>query len=270
MNRIASNLLLTLALTVAAAPALAQGDPQVINIPLTRPGDPITLDIGILSARIEVIGEDRDDAEIQIAVAGSERRIVTPSGTKTLSGGSFSFEVDERDNEISVDTDWRADKAHVVARIPKRADLELSTTNDGEIIVSNITGKLELSNTNGPITASGITGSVLANSVNDTIDVGFISIADDEATALETINGNLIVRMPANTAAELHLDSAAGEITSDFEVDVKPSKPTIERDEGRGGVEVRIQSVIVADINGGGPVIRLKSLQGDISIRKTQ
>ena len=29
-----------------------------------------------------------------------------------------------------------------------------------------------------------------------------------------------------------------------------------------------VEKVIVADINGGGPVVRMKSLQGDINIRK--
>ena len=45
----------------------------------------------------------------------------------------------------------------------------LHTVNDGEIIVSNLIGNLELYNTNGPITARNISGSVIAESVNDTI-----------------------------------------------------------------------------------------------------
>ena len=51
---------LALLLIAFAAPAIAQ-QPQVINVPLSRPGDPIYLEIGIQSARIEVIGEDRED-----------------------------------------------------------------------------------------------------------------------------------------------------------------------------------------------------------------
>lgn len=253
----------------AAIPSLAQDAPQVINIPLSRPGEPLTLDISILSARIEVIGEDREDAQFEVSVQESSRKIVTPSGTKDLKAAAFSLEVDEEDNHISVDTDWRAERIGLVARIPRRADLEISTTNDGEILVSNISGTLQLENTNGPITARNISGSVIAESVNDHIDVSLTSISEDSAMSFETINGDLTLGLPAQAGVQLHIDSAGGEIVSDFEVDVQPSKPVVERRTDRGGMEVRMESVIIANINGGGPVIKLKTLHGDIQVRKS-
>jgi hypothetical protein len=253
-----------------AVPARAQDAAQVINIPLSRPGEPTTLEISIMSARIEVIGEDRDDAQFEVTVEQSSRKIVTPSGTKDLKAAAYSLEVDEDDNHISVDTDWRTDKVIIVARIPRRADLELSTTNNGEIIVRNITGTLQLENTNGPITARNISGSVIAESVNEHIDVSFANIDKESAMSFETINGDLTLGLPDQAGVQLHIDSAGGEILSDFEVDVQPSKPVVERRNDRGGVEVRVESVIIGNINGGGPVIKLKTLHGDIEVRKSQ
>jgi DUF4097 and DUF4098 domain-containing protein YvlB len=253
---------------IGAANAAGQDNAQMINIPLSNPGEPLTLEIDILSARIEVIGEDREDVEFAVSVEEGSRSIITPSGSKPLTNGAYSLEVDEEDNRITVDTDWRANKVNIVARIPRRADLELETTNDGEIIVSNIAGNLQLENTNGPITATGIAGSVIAETVNADINVSFVSIDASEAMALSSINGALNLGIPAAAGVQLHIDSAQGEIISDFEVEVQPSKPVIERNTDRGGVEVRIESVIVADINGGGTVIRLKTLNGDIQIRK--
>jgi hypothetical protein len=49
---------------------------------------------------------------------------------------------------------------------------------------------------------------------------------------------------------------------------VKPSKTVVDRKEGREGVSVRLESIIVATVNGGGPVIRMKTLNGDIKITK--
>ena len=256
-------------LALAASGAAAQTAPERITIPLSRPGEPIALEIGILSARIEVVGENRDDAEFEVSVAEGQRQIITPSGPKPLTGGGYSFEIDENDNRISVDTDWRSNRVVLVARIPMQADLELSTVNDGEIIVSNIRGRLQLENTNGPITATGIAGSVIAESVNEDIRIDFTEIASDEAISLGSINGNLTVALPDGSGAELHIDTAQGEIQSAFEVDVRPSAPIVERNESRGGVEVRVESVIIADVNGGGPVIRLKTLNGNISVEKS-
>ncbi len=258
---------LAVTLLSLVAPAMAQ-QPQVINVPLSRPGDPIFLEIGIQSARIEVIGEDRDDAIFEVTVADGSRKIVTPSGTQSLKGGGYALEVEEDDNEITLDMDWRVNKVTVIARIPRRADVELQTINDGEIIVSNLIGDLELYNTNGPITGRNISGSVIAESVNDKIDIGFISMDPDKASSMETINGDIVLGLANNIGVTTHLDTSKGEIFSDFEVEVQPMEHVVEREDDDDRTSIRIESVIVAKINGGGPVVRLKSLHGDINIRK--
>ncbi len=267
-----SNLLkasLALLLTGSASIALAQSEPQVINVPLSRPGETVSVEISIISAYIEVVGEDRDDASFEVSVAEGTRKIITPSGTKSLTTSAYSIEVEENDNHIEVDTDWRANKVKVLARVPRNANLELSTVNNGEIVVSNITGKLVLENVNGPITATGINGSVIAESVNENILVSFDSITADQAMSLSSVNGDLNIGLPGKTAVELHIDSAEGEIVSDFEVDVQPSKPMMTREKSGKGVEVKVESVIVANINGGGTVIKLKTLNGNINITQS-
>ena len=269
MKALTTSALLAAALLTSATPAVAQ-QPQVINVPLSRPGEPIFLEIGIQSARIEVIGEDRKDAMFEVTVEDSGRKIITPSGAKILKGGGYALEVEEDDNEISLDMDWRNNKVKVLARVPRRANVELQTVNDGEIIVNNLIGSLELYNTNGPITATNISGSVIAESVNDDINISFASLDANNASSMESINGDIFLGLPANAGARTFLDSAGGEIYSEFEVEVEPSQQVVERDEDNSGVSIRIESVIIANINGGGPVIRMKTLQGDISIRKNK
>jgi len=256
-----------LILMALAAPVFAQQS-QVIDVPLSRPGEPIYLEIGIQSAHIEVIGEDREDASFEVTVADGNRKIVTPSGTQSLKGGGYSLEVEEDDNEISFDMDWRVNKVKVIARIPRHADVELQTINDGEIIVSNLIGNLELYNTNGPITATNISGSVIAESVNDDIQISFASLDLDNATSMESINGSLVLGLQDGESVTVQLDTSRGEIYSDFEVEVLPNKPVVEREDDEDGVSIFIESVIVANINGGGPTIRMKTLHGDLNIRK--
>ena len=85
----------------------------------------------------------------------------------------------------------------------------------------------------------------------------------------ESLNGDLRLAIPENSGVRVHLDTGSGEIYSDFEVEVRPSEPTVVRDEDGDGIEVRVESVIIADINGGGPVMRLKTLHGNIEIVKS-
>jgi hypothetical protein len=254
--------------TAAAAPAQVQ--PETITIPLSRPGDPISMSIDILSAHIEVIGEERKDVALTVTLASGGRKIVTPSGPKMLAGGGSGLEISERDNRVSIESEAPpTNRIGIVARVPRRAALNLSTVNDGEIIVRDIVGDLELENINGPITAANISGSVIAESVNKPIAVGLAGVAAGGATSLSSLNGDITLTLPASAKAELHLDTSRGEIVSDFELDVKPSKPRIERNESRGGVSVRMEDVIVATVNGGGPVIRVKTLNGTIKIAKS-
>jgi DUF4097 and DUF4098 domain-containing protein YvlB len=248
-----------------AAPAQMQ--PETINIPLSRPGEPMSLSIDALSARIEVIGEERKDVELKVTLSAGRRKIVTPSGAKMLAGGG-GLEISERDNRVNVESELPTGTITVVARVPRRAKLDLSTVNESEIVVRDIVGDLQLENVNGPITATNITGSVIAESVNSPITVGLAGVAAGAATSLSSLNGDITLTLPAATRAELHLDTSQGEITSDFELEIKPSKPLIERKEGRGGVSVRMEDVIVATVNGGGPVIRVKTLNGGIKIAK--
>lgn len=255
--------------SATAAPAApAQVQPETITIPLSRPGEPMSMSIDILSAHMEVIGEERKDVAITVTLSSGRRKIITPSGPKMLAGGGSGLEISERDNRVSIESDAPPSPITIVARVPRRTQLNLSTTNDGAITVRDIVGDLELENINGPITATNITGSVIAESVNNPIVVGLAGVTAGGATSLSSLNGDVTLTLPASAKAELHLDTSRGEIVSDFELDVKPSKPRIERNESRGGVSVRMEDVIVATVNGGGPVIRVKTLNGTIKIAK--
>ena len=261
-----------LMLSFAAVSGFAQDQAQAIKVPLSRPGEPMSLRIDLPSARIEVIGEERKDAEFSVGRTGGGRKIVTPSGAKTLPGGTFQLDVDENDNTISVDSDWDSGRLEIVAKVPRRANLDLSTANNSEIIVRDIVGTLQLENANGPISATNINGSLIAESVNSSITAQFAGIDASGAVSLTSLNGDITLTLPAKVGAELRIDSGRGEIESEFELDVKPSKPVIQRDErpaGREGVSVRVEQVIVATVNGGGPVIRIKTLNGDLRIKKS-
>jgi len=269
MNKHSLRTAITVGLMLCAGATFSQNTSEVITVPLSRPGEPVSLEIELMSARIEVIGEDRKDVQFAITMAGGERKIKTPSGMKTLAGSGGALSVEEDDNSISVESDSHTSKFQIVARVPRRANLDLETVQDGEIIVRDVTGALELENVNGKITAMNINGSVIAESVNEAINVSFAGVSTSGATALTSLNGDITVSLAPNIGAELRIDSAEGQIESDFDLDVKPTKPTIERNEGRGGVSVLIEDVIVATVNGGGPVIRVKTLNGNIRIGKT-
>jgi len=260
-----------LTLSIVIASSFGQEQAETITVPLSRSTEPMSLKIELLSARLEVVGEDRKDVGLSVGQSGGGRKIVMPSGVKTLPGGSYQLEVDERNNRVTVESDSHQGRFDIVARVPRRANLDLSTVNNSEIIVRNVIGNLQLANINGPISVTNVSGSLIAETVNSPITAEFAGIDASAAAALTSLNGDISVTLPAKAGVELRIDTSRGKIESDFELDVKPSKPVIQRDErspGREGVSVRVEQVIVATVNGGGPVIRIKTLNGDLHIRK--
>ncbi|MEL7311303.1 MAG: DUF4097 family beta strand repeat-containing protein [Pseudomonadota bacterium] len=252
---------------VAVPIVYAQSSP--ITIELSQPDQPMTLKVGILSADIVVIGEARGDVELVVEGGESERRIVTPSGSKAITGGSYRLSATEDNNVVEVGSDWRNSTLQVVIRVPEAANVELWTTNNGTILVRGISGEMQLQNTNGPVTVEAASGPVIAESVNDDISVSFSDLNDIGATSLTSVNGSLTIGLPESASAEVHLDTARGDITSDFEIDIQPSAPKVSRTEDRGTIEVSVENAIIANVNGGGPVIRMKTLNGDIQINRT-
>src|SRR5688572_9202458 len=105
MNTLSLRTAITAGLLLCASATLGQNNAESITVPLSRPGEPISLEIELLSAHIEVIGEERKDVQLAITMGGDERKIKTPSGVKTLAGAGGGLSVEEDDNAISIESD---------------------------------------------------------------------------------------------------------------------------------------------------------------------
>ncbi len=248
----------------------AVDDGEVINIPLSRPGETAFLEIDILSAKIDITGEKRDDAEFIVSLHGSEKKIRTPSGIKTIAGGSFGLEIEEKNNRIEFDADWRSENIDIKGKVPSNTNIDISTINNSIISVQNIVGNLHLENTNGPISAHNISGTVIAEALNEDINVSFTEVSQEGVSSLSSLNGDITLTLSENASVDLYIDTFNGEIESEFEVALNSKKPKEERHQLRNGVSIKLENSIIAEINGGGPIIKLNTLNGDIIIKKAQ
>ena len=85
-----------------------------------------------------------------------------------------------------------------------------------------------------------------------------------------SMNSNIDVTLPATTKANLKLRSDNGGTWSDFEIQLRSSPITTLDDQRAGGGRYRIQTdrTINGTINGGGPDVDMRTLNGNIYIRK--
>ena len=85
-----------------------------------------------------------------------------------------------------------------------------------------------------------------------------------------TFNGDINLRLPADSQAELRMQSGQGDIYTDFEVVTRPTQAKVDREEKENGFRVRIEREVLGTIGAGGPELRFKTVNGDIYLRRIQ
>jgi len=263
INRI---VLATLAVSLSTA-AVA----ELVEIPLTNPTQPVSIEIDVLHGSIQVIGENRENVALEIA-GGAEtgRRIVTPSGSKVIPLSNYAIDAEERNNRVSISSDWKSQGITIIARVPSRADLDLSAVHGGAIEVNSIAGRLEMSNVHGGIVAREISGTAVAETVHGAIEVELDRVEFDTPMAFTTVHGDIDLYLPEDFGANVTIDSRQSEIVSDFEVEFLPTSPNIKRDSHRRGMKFELEQALKISINGGGTPIRIETLHGDVSLHKSR
>jgi len=128
-------------------------------------------------------------------------------------------------------------------------------TSGGNIEVSGCTGMLEVKTSGGNISVDGFSG---ATAYADTSG-GAVSVSLDKQPSgnctFRTSGGNIVVKVPENIAVNLTAGTDGGTVSSDLPV-------TVQGKIKEGSLEGKI--------NGGGPVMSLRTSGGDIKLLKRQ
>ena len=271
MNRRSILSLLIVGLAVSGPIFSAAPGDQRIVVPLTEPGRPVLLDVEFMAGRIEVTGYDGREV---VVVARNDTREVDRTGgsggMKRIPNTALGLSIEEQKNHVSIAGTSPNFTVDVEIQVPFRTSGTIRTTNRGDIVVRGLQGELELHNTNGGIEASGIKGSVIADTTNGSVVVGLDQITPDKPMSFTTLNGNVDVSFPPGFRADLRIEPGRGDILTDFDFEVVPTTPRVERREGEGGFRVDVGQDVRAKIGGGGPIVQLKTFNGRIFIRKSR
>lgn len=244
---------------------------EKLVVPLSNPGEPGKLNIGIVRGSITVSGYDGEEVLISYGgdIEEEGEQQVTQDGLRKISNNSVGFEVSENDNQVNVSGASPMQNIDFEVSVPRNFSLKLSTVNGGEIFVENVDSEMEISNVNGDITLRNVGGSALVNTVNGEIKASFQSVTPDKPMAFSNLNGDIDVTLPANTKMETKMKSEWGEIFTDFEMDIsREDKENVKSSSQGDNFRISINNWIYGSINEGGPEYLFKSMRGDIYIRK--
>lgn len=217
---------------------------------------------------IEAEGEHDDDHDSDDRKHNDRDNSSSKAGLKRIGGGGIDLEVTENANFVKAESGSWNHPMKLEIEVPSGFDLQVHTYNDGDLMVSNIQGALELTNFNGEITATNISGSVVATTYNGEIKVTFDKITDGTPMSYTTYNGDIDVSFPASVKCSVKLKTEQGSIYSDFDVQLKSTGP-VQKSDTKGGVyKVVVDEWKRGDINGGGSEFTMRNYNGDIILRK--
>jgi hypothetical protein len=257
-----------------AANSLAQsGSTETLTVPLSSPGKPYTLKVHLVTGSIKITGYDGKDVIINATPKNNEDddegSNSAQNGMKKISThGSFEVTAKEADNTVTVNTGNPNMAIELEMRIPQDVKLKAGTVNDGPVIIDNLRGELEVNNVNDEITLTGISGSVVANTVNGDVKVTFKSVDPKAPMAFSTLNGDVTVTLPADTKANLKVKSDNGDVYSDFDIDIDKTPAKVDKVTEPGLYQIKKDNWVSGKINGGGPEMMMKNMQGDIYVKK--
>lgn len=274
MKKLKMTALLLLSMILVTKSYAQSGSTEQLTVPLSSPGKSYTLKAELVTGSIKVASYDGKDVIIDVLVGkgedDAEASNVTENGMKRIStsGGSYEVTAKEHDNTVIVNTSNPNKSFNLSLKIPQDVKLKLGTVNDGNIEVENVKGELEVTNVNGEIKLSNIAGSVVANTINGDVTVTFASIDPKAPMAFSTLNGNVNVTLPADTKANLKLKSDMGEVYSDFDIEIDKTQPKVNKTSEPGMYKIKKDDWVYGKINGGGPEMLMKNMQGDIYVKK--
>lgn len=126
----------------------------------------------------------------------------------------------------------------------------VADTSGGRIAADDIRGNIEVKTSGGTIELANIAGRIEASTSGGAITASFV---DEPEGILQTSGGRIDVEFPAHVHVDLDAETSGGSVSVDHTI------ATSERGQRR----------VVGRINGGGPMLRLRTSGGSIHVRES-
>lgn len=218
-----------LAAGLATAPlaraAEAEGS-TTTAVKLSAPGKPATLSLDLPWADIHITGVDGDTVTVESTLAQKNAKPAQPGGLRRLDD-EVSFELTEHDNTVTLrmagDNPWGGNDAKFKITVPRAMALSLKTEAGGDLVVKGVEGDVEVNNMNGEVQLEGLVGSAIINTMNGEVRATYAK-APAKPVSITSMNGEVDLRVPADTKANVRLRTHNGSILTDFGEDVLKTK----------------------------------------------
>ena len=261
----------------------ATGDEQIrIDAPASH-----NLRVHNTNGRTTVIGEERDDIEVQ--VAKTARAESTEAARQLLDEIRLIHGISGETLELDVEVPrkWnRRGHANLELRVPRGMNVDVAVSNgkiavtnlrgrvrarssNGSVMIDDVVGDIEVATTNAKVCCAATRGRLVARSSNGKIELDEHSGSVDASTS----NGLIRVSMEEVGSAGVQLATSNGRILLelpeevDADIDIRVDNGVIRNDRALCKATRATNGQVKGQLGTGGALIKLRTSNGSISLR---
>ncbi len=262
---------ITIALLLWVTFTAAQAQNEQIVVELSEPGKPYTVELGLVHGSINVVKNAGKELIIEANSGKANPAVVSKDGMRKISSGNrFDITVKEAANKVQISAGLPVNSLNITLKVPENGSFKLRTVNNGDIKVDQVSGEFELSNVNGGIILNQVSGSAVANTTNGGITAIFTRVSPATPMAFSTLNGKIDISFPPSFKANIRAKSDQGDVYSDFDIGFLKDEPKVVRTNEKGYSRIEATRWVTGTLNGGGPEVMMKTVNGSIYIRKSK
>jgi hypothetical protein len=263
-------LMFVFVMSVVCAPAHAQDDRTVVNF--SDPSRPGLVKVVLFNAGIIVRSYTGKEVIIESRSGRNRARPrVTTDGLRRIDAVSRGLNIEEENNVLTIDA-RNPNEGDLEIQVPARTNLSLRTQN-GQIQVDGVDGEIEATTQNGTLRLTNVAGAVVAHASNGSVIASLREVTANKPMSFTSQNSSIDLTLPATVKANLRLRTINGDAYTDFDLQLQPNAAAAGNDSRngtRGRPRAETDRTVVGAINGGGPDIDVRTLNGNIFIRKAK
>lgn len=198
--------------------AAARAEENTSTIKFSDPAKPGTLKVQLARGTLRIRGADTDAISVK-SEAKPATKAPRKDGLRVLTASS-SFALSEKDNVVTLDAasdGWHGAGSDFTLSIPRTTNVIVSNSWGGDIFCANLAGDLEINCLNGEVKLERISGGAVVNTMNGEIHASVLALHANKPLSFTSMNGAVVLRVPAETKASVRLRTQNGSILTDFD-----------------------------------------------------
>ncbi len=203
----------------------ARAEESTSSIKFSNPSKPGTVRIQMARGALHIVGSDVDEVVIK---SEATRPAKTPrkDGLRLLTASS-SFSLTEKDNVVTLDAmgeNSGGPGANFKLTVPRNSSVIVQNSWGGDIACSGLSGDFEINAMHGSIHLADVSGGVVVSTMNGEIRADVREVHEGRPLSFQSMNGEVILRLPSAARANLRVRTQNGSVLTDFDESILVTK----------------------------------------------